>query len=196
MSPLNEDEQRCLLTLARQAIASVLCDTVLDVDAAAAVLPSCRLADAGAAFVSLHRHGNLRGCVGFIASRQPLYQTVVEAARAAAFHDQRFSPLQKEEFTDVEIEISVLSPFFPVVPEDVRPGEHGLMVSLGSRRGLLLPQVASERGWTRERFLEETCTKAGLERDAWKRGALIEAFTACVFSESSLAAHPAPQAKK
>ncbi len=196
MSPLNEDEQRCLLTLARQSIAAALRDSELDLDAVAARLPSRRLAAAGAAFVSLHRQRRLRGCVGFIASRKPLFQTVVEAARAAAFQDQRFSPLRVEEFPEVEIEISILSPFLAVAPEDVRPGEHGLMVSLGYQRGLLLPQVASERGWTRERFLEETCAKAGLERDAWKHGARLEAFTAFVFSEASLAAHhPAAQKK-
>ncbi len=196
MSPLNEDEQRCLLTLARQAIAAALRDSELDLTAAAGVLPSRRLAAAGAAFVSLHKQERLRGCVGFIASHKPLYQTVVEAARAAAFHDQRFSPLHLEELPEIEIEVSVLSPFFAVAPDDVRPGEHGLMVSLGYQRGLLLPQVASERGWTRERFLEETCAKAGLERDAWKHGARVEAFTAFVFSETTLAAHHLPQAKK
>lgn len=195
MSPLNEDEQRCLLTLARQAIAAALHDSELDLTAAAAALPSARLAAAGAAFVSLHRQGRLRGCVGFIASHKPLYQTVVEAARAAAFHDQRFSPLRVEEFPEVEIEISVLSPFHAVAPEDVRPGEHGLMVSRDYQRGLLLPQVASERGWTRERFLEETCAKAGLESDAWRRGARLEAFTACVFSETALAAHHSREKK-
>lgn len=196
MSPLNEDEQRCLLTLARQAIASALRDSELDLTPVAAALPSRRLAAAGTAFVSLHRQGRLRGCVGFVVSRKPLYQTVVEAARAAAFHDQRFSPLRLEEFPDIEIEISVLSPFFTVAPEDVRPGEHGLMVTLGSCRGLLLPQVAREHGWTRERFLEETCAKAGLERDAWKSGARVEAFTAFVFSETALSAQPSASEKK
>ena len=196
MPPLNEDEQRCLLTLARQAIAAALRDSELDLAAVAAALPSRRLATAGAAFVSLHKQERLRGCVGFVASLKPLYQTVVEAARAAAFHDQRFSPLGMDELPEVEIEISVLSPFFAVAPEDVRPGEHGLMVSLGHQRGLLLPQVASERGWTRERFLEETCAKAGLERDAWKHGARLEAFTAFVFSEATLSArHSAPEKK-
>jgi len=101
-----------------------------------------------------------------------------------------------DELPEVEIEISVLSPFFAVAPEDVRPGEHGLMVSLGHQRGLLLPQVASERGWTRERFLEETCAKAGLERDAWKHGTRLEAFTAFVFSEATFSArHSAPEKK-
>ncbi len=188
MSPLNEDEQRCLLSVARQSIRAALRREALDLGMLAASLPSPRLSEVGTAFVSLHRHGHLRGCVGYIVARKPLYETVAEAASAAAFHDLRFSPLREDEFDGLEIEISVLSTFSVVAPEDIRPGEHGLMVSLGPQRGLLLPQVASEYGWTRERFLEETCLKAGLDADAWKKGARIEAFTACVFSEASLAA--------
>jgi AmmeMemoRadiSam system protein A len=196
MSPLNEDEQRCLLTLARRALAAAVADQPFDLAALSAQLPSDDLRRPAAAFVSLHRHGRLRGCVGYIEPRKPLYETVAEAAVAAALHDRRFNPVTDAEVPELELEISVLSPFSVVGPEEVRPGEHGLMVSLGYQRGLLLPQVATEHGWTRERFLEETCAKAGLERDAWKGGARLEAFTACVFSESSLAAHPAPQAKK
>ncbi len=188
MSPLNEDEQRCLLSVARQAIRANLHRQSLDLDAVAAQLPSMRLREVGAAFVSLHCQGRLRGCVGYVTARKPLYETVAEAASAAAFHDLRFSPLREDEFAELEIEISVLSPFFTIASEDVRAGEHGLMVSLGFHRGLLLPQVATEYGWDRHRFLEETCAKAGLEPDAWKKGAKIEAFTACVFSETSLTA--------
>ena len=188
MSPLNEDEQRCLLNLARQAIRAALHREAFELESVATPLPSHRLRESGAAFVSLHRHGRLRGCVGYVVASKPLYETVAEAARAAAFHDLRFSPLREDEFADLEIEISVLSPFFTIAPEDIRPGEHGLMVSLGPQRGLLLPQVATEYGWDRQRFLEETCAKAGLEPDAWKKGAAIEAFTACVFSETTLTA--------
>ena len=188
MSPLNEDEQRCLLSVARQAIRAALHREALAPESAAASLPSPHLRESGAAFVSLHRHGRLRGCVGYVVARKPLYETVAEAAAAAAFHDLRFPPLREDELDGLEIEISVLSPLFPIAPEDIRPGEHGLMVSLGPQRGLLLPQVATEYGWTRERFLEETCAKAGLEPDAWKMGARLEAFTACVFSETTLTA--------
>lgn len=187
MPPLNEDEQRCLLSLARQAIRAALRSEALDLTALVGSLPSPGLSEVGAAFVSLHRHGCLRGCVGYIVARKPLYETVAEAATAAAFHDMRFPPLKEDELEGLEIEISVLSPFSAVAPEEIRPGEHGLMISRGPQRGLLLPQVATEYGWTRERFLEETCLKAGLEPDAWKKGARIEAFTACVFSEASLA---------
>ncbi|HXE76038.1 MAG TPA: AmmeMemoRadiSam system protein A [Candidatus Xenobia bacterium] len=188
MQPLNEDEQRCLLNLARRAIRAGLRGERLDLSGVAAQLPSSRLREPGAAFVSLHLKGHLRGCVGYIVARKPLYETVVEAACAAAFNDLRFPPLREDELDGLEIEISVLSPLFVVKPEEVHPGEHGLMVSLGPRRGLLLPQVATEYGWTRERFLEETCRKAGLEADAWKKGARLEAFTAFVFSEATATA--------
>jgi len=196
MPPLNEDEQRCLLTLARQSLTAAVADQPLDLAALSAQLPSDELRRPAAAFVSLHSHGRLRGCVGYIEPRKPLYETVTEAAVAAALHDRRFNPVTEVEVPELELEISVLSPFFAVAPGDVRPGEHGLMVSLGSQRGLLLPQVASEHGWTRERFLEETCAKAGLERDAWKHGARLEAFTAFVFSEAALAAHHSAPEKK
>jgi AmmeMemoRadiSam system protein A len=196
MSPLNEDEQRCLLTLARQALTAAVAEKALDLAAVAAQLPSDELRRPGAAFVSLHRHGRLRGCVGYIVPVKPLFETVAEAAVAAALHDRRFPPVTPGEVADLEVEISVLSPFFEVAPQDVRPGEHGLMVSLGHSRGLLLPQVARDYGWTRERFLEETCAKAGLEPNSWKHGARIEAFTAFVFSEATLAAHHPAPAKK
>jgi AmmeMemoRadiSam system protein A len=196
MSPLNEAEQRWLLILARQALTAAVADQPLDLRPLAAQLPTNELRRPGAAFVSLHRHGRLRGCVGYIVPVKPLYETVVEAAIAAALYDRRFAPVTPAEVPELEVEISVLSPFFAVAPGEVRPGEHGLMVTLGSDRGLLLPQVAREYGWTRERFLEETCAKAGLEHDAWKHGARIEAFTALVFSEAALAAHHSPSQEK
>ncbi|MGH9788133.1 MAG: AmmeMemoRadiSam system protein A [Candidatus Acidiferrales bacterium] len=196
MSPLNEDEQRCLLTLARQALTAAVADRSLDLAAVSAQLPSDELRRPAAAFVSLHRRGRLRGCVGYVAPLKPLFETVAEAAVAAAVHDRRFAPVTAAEVPELGLEISVLSPFFAVAPEEVRPGEHGLMVTLGSFRGLLLPQVAREHGWTRERFLEETCAKAGLERDAWKSGARLEAFTAFVFSETTLSAHHSAPEKK
>ncbi|MBI2957033.1 MAG: AmmeMemoRadiSam system protein A [Acidobacteria bacterium] len=196
MSPLSREEQRWLLELARQAITATLRRETLDLAALAARLPGEQLRQPGAAFVSLHRHGRLRGCVGYLVPQKPLYQAVADATLAAAFHDLRFEPVTPEEVPDLEIEISVLSSFFPIQAEQVVPGVHGLMVTWGAQRGLLLPQVATEYGWTREQFLEETCIKAGLERDAWKKGATLEAFTAFVFSEATLAAHhSAPEEK-
>lgn len=135
------------------------------------------------AFTTLHLGGRLRGCVGYIVPVYPLFQTVFEGAQAAAFGDTRFEPVSAGEAPRLQIEISVLSPMFTIRPEDVKVGRHGLMVSLHGRRGLLLPQVPTEHGWDRETFLDETCLKAGLPANAWRRGAQLEAFTAEVFGE-------------
>jgi AmmeMemoRadiSam system protein A len=191
MSPFSKEEQRWLLAWARRAIAAAVAGSAGALREEGAEL-SERLRQPGAAFVSLHKQGQLRGCVGLPQAREPLYLTVAEAAISAALHDPRFPPVEAEELPALEIEISVLSPLFPLQPEQVVPGEHGLLVTEGFYRGLLLPQVAREHGWDRERFLEETCLKAGLERTAWKRGVKLEAFTAFVFSDSTSAAEPLP----
>jgi AmmeMemoRadiSam system protein A len=98
--------------------------------------------------------------------------------------DPRFPPVTEAEFGSLQVEISVLSPMFEIAPGDVVVGRHGLMVSHEGRRGLLLPQVAPEWGWDRETLLAQTCRKAGLLPDMWKRGAKLEAFTAEVFGEA------------
>lgn len=190
MSSFSREEQRWLLGWARRTMAAALAGSG-ERPAAGAVPAPWR--EPGAAFVTLHRQGQLRGCVGLPQARQPLYLTVAEAALSAAFHDPRFPLVEAEELPELEIEISILSPLAPIQPEQVVPGEHGLLVTDGFYRGLLLPQVAREHGWGRERFLEETCLKAGLEPAAWKRGVKLEAFTACVFSESTSAPAPEPQ---
>jgi AmmeMemoRadiSam system protein A len=106
------------------------------------------------------------------------------AAVSSALEDPRFEATRPEELSDLEIEISILSVFEAIAPADVRPGIHGLMIQRGSNRGLLLPQVAAEYNWNAERFLEETCSKAGLPRDAWRNSETrIFAFTAEVFSD-------------
>ena len=125
----------------------------------------------------------LRGCVGYALPIAPLYRAVAETARAAAFEDSRFLPVTKEEVLKLEVSLSVLSPLFPIHPEAIQVGHHGLIVSQGARRGLLLPQVPLEHGWDRETFLEQTCRKAGLPPDAWRMAATIEAFSAEVFSD-------------
>jgi AmmeMemoRadiSam system protein A len=117
----------------------------------------------------------------------PLYRAVAETARAAAFEDSRFLPVTKEESPRLEVSLSVLSGLFPIRPEAVEVGRHGLVISQGGRRGLLLPQVPTENGWDRETFLEQSCRKAGLPGDAWRKGASIEAFTAEVFSDADAA---------
>lgn len=136
------------------------------------------------AFVSLHLNGTLRGCIGYIRSDKPLQQTIIDAAKSAAFSDYRFQPLDPSEFNEIDLEISVLSPFELI--DDVNiiiPGKHGLYISKGFHSGLLLPQVATEYNWNRKEFLANTCRKAGLEKDSWKDpDCKIEIFTALVFS--------------
>lgn len=171
-------ERRFLLRLAHQSIEAALEEHGLDLAA-----PSEHLAEQRGAFTTLHLGGKLRGCIGYVFATQPLYATVAETARAAAFDDPRFQPVSREEAPELKIEISVLSPLKPVLPDDVVVGKHGLVVMQGSRRGLLLPQVPVEWGWDRETFLSQTCLKAGLAPDAWRRGAELQAFTAEVFGE-------------
>jgi|HubBroStandDraft_1064217.scaffolds.fasta_scaffold119364_1 AmmeMemoRadiSam system protein A len=131
-------------------------------------------------------HRELRGCVGYAMPVAPLHRAVAETARAAAFQDSRFLPVAKDEVWQLEISLSVLSRLFPVHPCSVEVGRHGLVISEGARRGLLLPQVPIENGWDQETFLEQTCRKAGLPLDAWRKNAMIEAFTAEVFCDSDL----------
>ena len=120
------------------------------------------------AFVTLTLEGRLRGCIGNIVGNGPLYLTIVAMARAAAFQDLRFSPLQMEEFARLEWEISVLGPLEPCPdPDKVEIGRHGLMIQKGSFSGLLLPQVPVEWHWDRTTFLKQVCRKAGLPDQAW-----------------------------
>jgi AmmeMemoRadiSam system protein A len=170
------EERTTLLKLARRAIEfSDIAVTPTDF--------SAHLQQPRGAFTTLHLHGGLRGCIGFIEPLHPLWQTVIFTARAAAFEDPRFPSLTSEELTDTKIELSIMSLLRPIAPEDVIVGVHGLVVAQHGRRGLLLPQVAPEWGWDREMFLSQTCVKAGLSPDAWKHGATLEAFTAEVFGE-------------
>ena len=122
------------------------------------------------AFVTLTLRGRLRGCIGHIVGDQPLYLTIAAMAEAAAFEDPRFPPLSAQEFADVAIEISILSPLTPCPdPALVEVGRHGLLIRRGGHSGLLLPQVPVEWGWSRETFLDQTCAKAGLPPGTWKR---------------------------
>ena len=171
-------ERTVLLRLAHQSIEAALEERHLDLSP-----PSQHLAEYRGAFTTLRHHGRLRGCIGYVFPTQSLYQPVAETARAAAFDDPRFEPVSLAEALTVTIEISVLSPLRPVAAEDVLLGQHGLVVTQGSRRGLLLPQVPIEWDWDRETFLAQTCLKAGLDPDAWRHGAELQAFTAEVFGE-------------
>ncbi len=173
-------ERRQLLRWAHEAIRALLVGKELDTKA-----PTAHLSEPRGAFTTLHIGGQLRGCIGFVEPRFPLYQTIYETARAAASEDPRFYPVDDRELPHLQIEISVMSLLRPIRAEDVVVGEHGLFISKGGRRGLLLPQVATEWGWDREQFLQQTCLKAGLPANAWRNGATIEAFTAEVFGEES-----------
>jgi AmmeMemoRadiSam system protein A len=174
----SSDERACLSQLAHDAIAARLSNRELDLNA-----PSPHLDEKRGAFTTLHLGGALRGCVGYVFPVYSLYRTIAETAVAAAFHDIRFSPVAAEEAPLLKIEISVLSPLRPIAPEEIEIGRHGLVITYGMRRGLLLPQVPVEHGWDALTFLEQTCCKAGLAPDAWQCGALVEAFTAEVFGE-------------
>jgi AmmeMemoRadiSam system protein A len=169
-----------LLLLARIALTEVILhNNIPEVPALAGRLTEC-----GGAFVTLYFRGKLRGCVGMSSGNLRLGETVVQAAVSAARSDPRFPAVEAEELPEVEVEISVLSQPQPIAPGAIEVGSHGLLVTLGKKRGLLLPQVAVERAWSAERFLEETCRKAGLAADAWQEEETeLLAFTAEVFSE-------------
>ncbi len=119
-------------------------------------------------FVSLHRRGDLRGCLGHLEADIPVGEVTRRMAVASSRDDPRFPPVGPEELADLDVEVSVLSPFTRVRPEDVVPGRDGLLISRGARSGVLLPQVASERGWDRVTFLRAVCQKAALPSEAWR----------------------------
>jgi AmmeMemoRadiSam system protein A len=180
MSPLNEAEQKYLLALARQAV---------ECAAGAQQLPSLReptgnLAERCGAFVTLRKAGDLRGCIGHVEASKSLCETVRDCAIAAVLYDPRFEPVTPLEVPGLHLEISVLSPLQDVSPDQIELGRHGLVISLGNRRGVLLPQVPCDMKWDRTRFLEETCRKAGLRTDAWQHGTRIQAFTTQIFAET------------
>ena len=121
------------------------------------------------AFVSLHKHGQLRGCIGYVHGVKPLAKAINDMAIAAAFQDPRFSTLQENELSDLDIEISVLTPMKQISNiNEIEVGKHGLMMIKGPYSGLLLPQVATQYNWDRQTLLSETCHKSGLSADAWK----------------------------
>jgi len=138
-----------------------------------------------AAFVTLYRSGELRGCIGHIVPDKPLYQVVCEMTIAAASSDPRFPVIQREELPEITVEISVLSPFEIITDfSTICIGEHGLIVQSGMARGLLLPQVAERYGWDAKQFLRETCRKAQLPPDAYESNdTQVAIFTAEILKE-------------
>jgi len=191
MLQLLSDERRELLDLARRS----LIEAVQHGHSPAVPLASGALAEPAGVFVTLRHRGRLRGCIGRVERLEPLAHAVAKCAGAAALEDPRFDRVRIEEVPEVEIEISLLSAMQRARPEQIEAGRHGVMITRGYRRGLLLPQVARQFGWSAERFLEETCVKGGLERDAWKdEGTCIEVFTAEIFSESDFREEPKARA--
>lgn len=179
MPPLALETRSLLLRLARTAIESALLRRPAE-----PVKAEGELAAKRGVFVTLTHRNLLRGCIGQVEPTDPLPSAVAYCAVAAATEDPRFPPLQIDEMQELEIELSLLTPPRAIRPPEIEIGLHGLLITSGRQRGLLLPQVADEKNWPVERFLEETCLKAGLDAAAWRdAGTRIEAFSADVFSE-------------
>ena len=179
---LSSEEKSVLLKAARDSIKSVF-DEIEIPSPDYQKYPSLKIRSG--AFVTLTVKRNLRGCIGYIFAEMGLFETVCEAAVQAAFRDPRFLPVSAEEVEQLEIEISVLSPSKKINGyEEIEIGKHGLILNHLGRRGLLLPQVAPENNFNRDRFLCAICEKAGFEPYLWQKQKLnIEVFTAEIFSE-------------
>jgi AmmeMemoRadiSam system protein B/AmmeMemoRadiSam system protein A len=177
---LGVDDQKRLLKIARESIQAAFDRK----DYKPTGLTPGLKANRGA-FVTLKKKGELRGCIGRLSDDAAVAETVAETAVLSAFEDTRFPPLAVEELAEVRIEISVLTPFEEVKKiEDIRIGDHGLMIVRPPFRGLLLPQVPVEEKWTRDEFLAHLCRKAGLPPETWKEpGTQLFSFSAQVFGE-------------
>jgi hypothetical protein len=179
---LSEAQKRALVDVARQSIAAHVNGGRLPDGALPSNLPA-----ASGAFVTITRRGELRGCLGTLQCRESLAAEVARCAADSASEDPRFVPVGVDELHELAVQISVLGPLEPIdpaIPDAIEIGRHGLVVEQGDRRGLLLPQVATEWGWTVEQFLRQTCVKAGVPPDAWKHGARVYRFDAEVFGDT------------
>jgi AmmeMemoRadiSam system protein A len=176
---LSRDDKATLYAIARTAIESAL----NGIKPPHSEITSDILREKRGAFVSLHLHGNLRGCIGYIQPSRPLHKTVQEMSIAAALQDPRFDPVTKQELEELEIEISVLTPMVRIEhTQEIEIGRHGLYIVSGPYHGLLLPQVATSYSWDRKTFLEHTCEKAGLPKNAWMdKNTEIYIFSADIF---------------
>ena len=186
---MNEDDQytreekKELLQLARQTIENYLTDGKKEYPET----DNSRFLEKRGVFVTLHKKGDLRGCIGYPLPIKPLIESVVDNAVSSATEDPRFNSVVPDELKDIDIEISILT-----VPqkvnsyEDVVVGRDGIIISKGFMRGLLLPQVPVEQGWDLEYYISHGCLKAGLRQDEWKRGVDIETFQGIVFGEKEM----------
>ena len=179
---LSSKEKEILLLTARESIKSLFGKAYIPI-VDYKVYPNLKI-NAGA-FVTLRIKNELRGCIGFITSENALFETVCEVAKHAATQDPRFPALTQKEFNLIDMEISVLSPLKKISEyEEIKIGEHGLLVEEGYHRGLLLPQVATENNYSIQQFLSSVCVKAGLSPDLWQRKKLnLKVFTALIFSQ-------------
>lgn len=179
---LTPAEKKQLLEIAHESVIAVVNGAAVpefQVDSPA-------LQEKRGAFVTLHKHGELRGCIGYIVPVKALYLTVSEAAGAAAVRDWRFNPVQPRELSQLTYEISALSPLKTISSiDEIEVGRHGLIIEKGMHKGLLLPQVATEWHWDREEFLRHTCQKAGLPMNSWQdEDCHIQIFSAHVFGDA------------
>jgi AmmeMemoRadiSam system protein A len=181
MPSLSEADRRAALELARKAVVEAVSHRKLP----DAIPREGAFAERRGVFVTLHLRGRLQGCIGVVEPNEPLGEAIVRCAASAAIEDPRFAPMKADQLGDLSVEISLLSQLAPILPESIEVGRHGLLVLLHAQRGLLLPQVAIEHQFTREQFLEETCRKAGLRREAWRDPEIrIFGFTCEVFSDT------------
>jgi AmmeMemoRadiSam system protein A len=179
---LTGPQKRSLVEVARAAIAAQV------TGAPPPELAELPMPDASGAFVTVKVAGELRGCLGTLDCRDGLAREVARCAADAAAADRRFAPVSASELPAMSLDVSVLGPLEAVdsrSSDAIVVGRHGLVVEQGRRRGLLLPQVAAERGWTPDQFLRQTCRKAGLPPDAWQHGALVFRFEADVFGDNA-----------
>ena len=182
-SEFSIDEKKELLKIARDTIENYLSSNekpIVDNQPG-------KFSEKRGVFVTLHKKGSLRGCIGYPLPISPLINAVADNAVASAFEDPRFPPLESYEFNEIDIEISVLTiPERVEKPEEVRVGVDGIIISKHGYRGLLLPQVPVEQGWDLEQYISYGCQKAGLPGDEWRKGVEIEVFQAEVFGEKEL----------
>lgn len=182
--PLGAGDKEQLLKLARGTMEYYLTNNRVPSPAEVGVEITAPMQTIMGAFVTLKKHGDLRGCIGEIIPFRPLYQAVQAQAVNAAVNDRRFSPVRPGECSELEVEISALTPSRPVSsPEEIIVGRHGVVLKKHGRQAVFLPQVAPEQGWDRDTMLEYLAMKAGLPRDAWRQGAQFDVFEAIVFHE-------------
>ena len=175
------EEKKELLKVARATIENYLKDGSRDYPP----VDNPKFKEKRGVFVTLHKKGDLRGCIGYPLPIKPLIEAVVDNAISSSTEDYRFSPVKLTEMEDIDLEISVLT-----VPQkvesyrDVVVGRDGIIISKGMNRGLLLPQVPVEQKWNLEEYISYGCMKAGLPTNEWKKGVEIETFQGIVFGET------------